>query len=281
VIVLDNGFFGRRLQEVVVAHHIEADVVSSPWGKGLDFQGLRKALRTPAKAVLMVHNETSTGVTNPLEEVIEAAHEKDAFVIVDAVSSFGGLPLPFEELDVDGAFSASQKCLSAPAGIAPIAIAPSLWESADAEASEGWYFNLHTWDRYEREWGDWHPSPTTISTNLFFAVRKALELVKAEGLDRRFARHAAMARLLRNGLYDLGFRPVASELLVSNTVTCAAPPQGVDADKVINRLRQEHDIYVSGGLGPMRGKILRIGTMGTQADASVIETFLDALPACL
>src|SRR3990172_233150 len=86
-----------------------------PWSKGLDFQALRKALREPAKAVVFVHNETSTGVTNPLEEVAEIAHEKDAFVLVDAVSSLGGLALPFEDLGLDGAFSASQKCLAAPA----------------------------------------------------------------------------------------------------------------------------------------------------------------------
>lgn len=279
VVVLDNGFFGDRLREVVSSHRIHVDVVASPWGKGLDFQALRKALRQPAKAVVFVHNETSTGVTNPLEEVAEIAHEKDAFVLVDAVSSLGGLALPFEDLGLDGAFSASQKCLAAPAGIAPIAVAPSLWESSDPKDAEGWYFNLHTWDRYEREWGEWHPSPTTISTNLFYAVRKALQLVKAERLDSRIARHAAMARLLRDGLADLGYRPLASELLLSNTVTCVTPPRGTDADKIIARLREEHNVYVSGGLGPLHGKILRVGTMGTQADPAVIDAFLDVLRA--
>jgi len=281
VVVLDNGFFGARLREVVRSHHIEVDLVSSPWGQGLDLQGLRTALRKPAKAVVVVHNETSTGVTNPLEESAELAHEKDALVLVDAVSSLGGLSLPFDDLGLDGAFSASQKCLAAPAGIAPIAVAPSLWESSDPNEAEGWYFNLHTWDRYEHDWGDWHPSPTTISSNLFHAVRRSLQLVKAEGLDERIARHAAMARLLRGGLAETGFRPIAPDLLLSNTVTCVAPPDGVNAEAVIARLREEHNVYVAGGLGPLHGKILRIGTMGTQADPEVIGEFLGALRACL
>ena len=276
-VILENGFFGDRLREVVAAHRLKADVVRSPWGKGHNLSGLRNALKRPAKAVLVVHNETSTGVTNPLEPIIEEAHAKDAFVLVDAVSSLGGIPLPFQALGLDAAFSASQKCLASPAGIAPVAVAPSLWDSVKPDRVEGWYFNLLTWERYEREWGGWHPSPTTISSNLFYAVRKALQLVKEEGLEKRFARHAAMARRLRAGLEKLGFRSLAPDPLASNTVTCARPPRGSDAGTIIGRLREEHNIYVSGGLGPLEGKILRIGTMGTQADPEVIDDFLDVL----
>jgi len=279
VVVLDNGFFGDRLREVVSSHRIHVDVVASPWGKGLDFQALRKALRQPAKAVVFVHNETSTGVTNPLEEVAEIAHEKDAFVLVDAVSSLGGLALPFEDLGLDGAFSASQKCLAAPAGIAPIAVARSLWESSDPKDAEGWYFNLHTWDRYEREWGDWHPSPTTISSNLFYAVHRALLLVKEEGLEARFARHARAAKRLRSGLAALGFTPVAPPELISNTVTCVAPPADMDSNALVRSLRVKHNIYISGGLGPLRGKTVRIGTMGTQAEPEIVDALLDAMRA--
>jgi alanine-glyoxylate transaminase/serine-glyoxylate transaminase/serine-pyruvate transaminase len=280
-VVVDNGFFGDRMREVLEAHHARVDVVRSPWGHGPDIAGVRKALREPARVVVIVHNETSTGVTNPLAEVVEAAHEKDAFVFADAVSSLAGLPLPFAELGLDAAFSASQKCLAAPAGIAPVAVAPALWEAADPDDADGWYFNLFTWDRYEREWGDWHPSPTTISSNLFLAVRRALQLVKEEGLEARIARHAKIAKRLRAGLAVLGFRPVAAEPLLSNTVTCASPPREVDPGKFIARLRDEHDVYISGGLGSLRGKTIRVGSMGTQAEPEVVDAFLSAAKACL
>ena len=281
VVVVDNGFFGDRTREVLAAHRLQVDVVRSEWGGGPDLEGLRAALRQPARAVAVVHNETSTGVTNPLREVVEAAHARGAFVLVDAVSSFAGLPLSFERLGVDGAFSASQKCLAAPAGIAPVCIADSLWESVDPEGVEGWYFNLFTWDRYARDWGKWHPTPTTVSTNLFYAFLRALELVKEEGLQDRVARHARVAARMRGGLAELDFRTLAPPELVSNTVACVRLPSGADAATVQQRLRDEHGIYVSGGLGPLHGKVLRIGTMGTQAEPEVADAFLKALRASL
>jgi len=242
---------------------------------------LREALKTPTKAVAVVHNETSTGITNPLEPIVEAAHAVDAAVIVDAVSSLGGLPLPFAKLGIEAAFSASQKCIAAPAGIAPVAVARSLWESTDPKTVEGWYLNLYTWDRYEREWGDWHPTPTTISSNLFYAFHRALLLLKEEGLEARIARHAKVAARLRDGLGQLGFSPLGSANLLSNTVTCFAPPASVDANRLVRRLRDEHNIYISGGLGPLRGKTIRIGTMGTQADPEIIDWLLKAIRASL
>lgn len=281
VVVVSNGFFGERIREVLLTHRVKADIVSSAWGAGPDLDGLRAALRQPAKAVAVVHNETSTGVTNPLEEIVEAAHAVDAFVLVDAVSSLGGLRLPTAELGIDAAFSASQKCLAAPAGIAPVVVAPSLWEATDPKGVDGWYLNLYTWGRYEKDWGEWHPSPTTISSNLFYAFHRALRLVKEEGLEARFARHAKMAARLRDGLKALGFASLAPPGLLSNTVTCVTSPSGVEANALVKRLRLEHNIYISGGLGPLRGKTIRIGTMGTQAEPGPIEALLDALRTIL
>ncbi len=281
VVVVDNGFFGDRMREVLLSHHVDVDVVRSPWGEGPDLPGIRDALRRPARALVVVHNETSTGVTNPLQEIVEAAHAKDAFVLVDAVSSLAGLPLPFEARGIDAAFSASQKCLAAPAGISPVAVAPSLWESTDSDGVDGWYFNLFTWDKYEREWGDWHPTPTTISSNLFYAVHRALQLVKEEGLETRIARHSKVAARMREGLRSLGFRTIGPEELLSNTVACVAPPQGIESNLLVRRLREEHNIYISGGLGPLRGSTVRIGTMGTQAEPGMVDACLEALRAVL
>jgi len=276
-IVLDNGFFGGRMAEVLRTHHVHVDVVRAEWGAGFDASAVRVALREPARVLAVVHNETSTGVTNPLEALIEMAHERDVFVLVDAVSSLAGLPLPSESWGVDAAFSASQKCLAAPAGFSPVVVARSLWESCDPRGVEGWLLNLFTWDKYEREWGEWHPTPTTVSSNLFYAFHRALRLVKEEGLEARIERHARMAARLRGGLSELGFRDVAAEGQSSNTVVCVAPPPGVEANDLVRRLREEHRIYISGGLGPLRGRAIRIGAMGTQAEPDVVDTFLEAM----
>ncbi len=279
VIVLDNGFFGERVAEVLRTHGLRVDVVASEWGQALDLGKLKKALAKPAKAVALIHNETSTGVTNPLEEIVETAHGKDAFVLVDAVSSMGGIPMRAERLGIDAAFSASQKCLAAPAGISPILVAPSLWESSDPKAAQGWYLNLRTWEHYRKDWGDWHPTPTTISSNLFYALRVALALVKEEGLAPRFDRHARAASRLRAGLTDLGFQPIAADELLSNTVTCRRPPARAEAAGLVKGLKDKHNIFISGGLGPLRGKTIRIGTMGAQAEPAVVDRLLGAMKA--
>lgn len=281
VVVLSNGFFGERINDVLRTHRVRTHVVESPWGSGPDLPALREALKEPTRAVAFVHNETSTGVTNTLEPLVEAAHRAGAFVLVDAVSSLGGLPLPFDKLGIDAAFGASQKCISGPAGLSPVAVSQSLWEATDPDSVEGWYLNLYTWDRYEREWGEWHPTPTTISSNLFYAFHRALALVREEGLDVRFARHARVAAQLRAALSDLGFRPLGPTDLLSNTVACFMPPAGTDVNGLVRRLREEHKIYVSGGLGPLRGKTIRIGTMGTQADPEMVGWLVKALRAIL
>lgn len=281
VVVVSNGFFGERTHEVLLSHRVKSELVTSPWGEAPDLGALRHALKTPTKAVAVVHNETSTGITNLLDPIVEAAHAADAFTIVDAVSSLGGLPMRFAKLGIDAGFTASQKCISAPAGIAPVAASRALWEATDPKTVEGWYLNLFTWDRYEREWGDWHPTPTTISSNLFYAFHRALVLLREEGLERRIARHTKVAAGLRADLIELGFKPVGPASILSNTVACFTPPAGVDANVLVRRLREEHGIFISGGLGPLRGKTIRIGTMGTQSDPEIMAWLVKALRACL
>src|SRR5438309_1958046 len=158
-------------------------------------------------------------------------------------------------------------------------VSGSIRDTTDTKSVEGWYLNLSTWDRYEREWGDWHPTPTTISSNLFYAFPRALKLLREEGLEARFARHAKVAARLRAGLAELGFKPVGPPAILSNTVGCFTPPPGVDPARLVRRLKDEHDIYISGGLGPLRGKTIRVGTMGTQADPESIDWLLKAVRA--
>ena len=278
-VVVDNGFFGERHVEVLKAHHLKVADVRSPWGGGPDMRKVKAALKRGARVLALVHNETSTGLTNPLEELAEMAHEHDAIVMVDAVSSLAGMPLSFDAWGIDAAFTASQKGVGGPAGFAPVCVAPALFESVKPKQVEGWYANLFTWRHYRESWGKWHPQPTTISSNVFYAFRRALQLVREEGLEARIRRHREYAAAFRAGGAALGFRPIAPPEFVSNTVACIAPPAGVAADKIQDRLRDDHGIYISGGLGPLHGKVLRIGTMATQATREVLERLLPAMAA--
>jgi len=276
-VVVNNGFFGERHVDVLRAHHLKVTEVRSEWGKGPDLRKVRAALKRGARVLAVVHNETSTGLTNPLRELAELAHENDAFVMADAVSSLAGIPLPFGEWGIEAAFTASQKGLGAPAGFAPVCVAPSLFESVKAKDVDGWYANLFTWRHYLESWGKWHPQPTTVSSNVYYAFQRALQLVRKEGLEARIRRHGEYAAAFRTGAATLGFRPLAPPELVSNTVACLVPPAGVPAEKIQDRLRDDHGIFISGGLGPLHGKVLRIGTMATQATRGVLERLLPAM----
>ncbi len=277
VAAIDNGFFGARCIDVLRSHHVAVESIPAKWGEPPDLDRVERVVKKRVKCVAVVHNETSTGMTNPLHEIAKVATEQGAWVIGDAVSSLGGIPLPCDEWGVETCFTASQKCLSAPPGIAPVAVSKRLLDEADPSTVEGWYLNLFTWEKIKDEWGDWHPQPTTISSNVFFAFHRALQLLHEEGLDARIRRHTTIARAYREGLAGLGFTFFANEAYASNTVSSARPPKGIDAMDLVKRLKADHAISIAGTLGPMRGQGIRIGHLGTQASPEHLEVLLTAL----
>ncbi len=277
VAVVDNGFFGARCVDVLKAHHLDIEVVRADWGEPPELDEVERVVRRGAKCLAVIHNETSTGMTNPMKELAKVATEHGAWVLVDAVSSLGGIPLPCDTWHVDAAFGASQKCLAAPPGIAPIAVSKRLLDEVDPATVDGWYANLFTWNKIRTEWGDWHPQPTTISSNIMYAFHRALQLVFEEGLEARIRRHEGIARAYHEGLAGLGYTFFCKPEYASNTVSSAKPPKGLDAHDLQARLKKEHNIFVAGTLGPMRGQGLRIGHLGTQASKAYVEPMLTAL----
>lgn len=141
----------------------------------------------------------------------------------------------------------------------------------------GWYLNLFTWNRIREMWGEWHPQPTTISSNVFYAFHRALELLHEEGLDARFRRHEIVGRAYREGLRGLGFTLFTKDAYASNTVSSAKPPARLAAPDLIARLKADHNMIVAGTLGPLRGHGIRIGHLGTQATVEYLEAALTAL----
>lgn len=275
-LVIDNGFFGRRLREVLDAHGIEAFSIHSRWGTPPDMRRVEEVLSSRyVRALFAVHSETSTGMVNPMRELGSLAHEYGSLFVVDAVSSLGGMDIPCDDWKIDACFAGSQKCLGAPPGIAPVALRSSILEGVDAGLVRSWYLNLLTWEKFKEDWGEWHPQPTTVSTNVFLAFRAALEAVFEEGLEARFERHRSVGRGYREALRAMDFHTVALEEDCSETVTCVRPPSEVDAETLQRRLQEDYGILVAGGIGELKGEVLRIGHMGPSANfedfVSVVE----------
>lgn len=281
-LVIDNGFFGRRLREVLDAHGIEAFSIHARWGSPPDMRRVEEVLSSRyVRALFAVHSETSTGMVNPLRELGTLAHEYGSLFVVDAVSSLGGLDLPCDDWRIDACFGASQKCLGAPPGIAPLAVRSSILEGVDPSDVKSWYYSLLTWRKYRKNWGEWHPQPTTISTNVFLAFKAALEAIFEEGLERRVDRHRTVGRAYREALRALGFRTVAREEDCSDTVSCIRPSPGADPSELQRRLREEYGILVAGGIGELKGEVLRIGHMGPTASAQDLMAVVEALGTIL
>ncbi|MEA3313280.1 MAG: aminotransferase class V-fold PLP-dependent enzyme, partial [Caldisericota bacterium] len=223
--------------------------------------------------------ETSTGMLNPLEGLSKICKEKGILFVVDAVSTLGGVELAIDALNIDFCVSASQKALGSIPGLATISISDNGWKSmAKEEDIPGWYLNLKTWARYEKEWGDWHPFPITLPVHLFFALNKALDIILEEGLEKRWLRHKNVATMLHEGLAKLGISPfVKDKELYLPTVTSAILPGTLTSEELQNYLRNNYRILIAGGVGPLRNKVFRVGHMAYSAQEPLINRVLSGI----
>jgi alanine-glyoxylate transaminase/serine-glyoxylate transaminase/serine-pyruvate transaminase len=263
-----NGYFGDRLASTLARHGADVVRLEGEWGRAVDPDAVDAALdrmAAPVDLVAVVHAETSTGVLNPVARVAEIARARDALVVVDAVTSLGAMPVDVAGWGVDACFSCSQKGLGAPSGLAPVTFGPRAL--ARRVPSPSFYFDLGLLDDYWCRRKYHH----TISAPLIYALWTALSEVEAEGLPARWARHhrvhealvAALARL------DLTLLPPPGERLWS--LNAVRVPAGMDEGTVRRRLLDEHGIEIGGGLGPLAGRLWRIGLMGTGATDDHVE----------
>ena len=283
-LILSNGFFGERLAAIARAYTPNVQVISGELDRPIPPERLEEALRAPRaeiKMVAAVHCETSTGVLNPIRDYGKLCRRYGTTLVVDAISSLGGVELKFDEWGLGICVSATQKGLEASPGLAPLAISKAAWEGVARGSSPGWYLNLRTWREFAERWSGWHPYPVTLPVSLVFALRKSLERVLAEGLEERFARHAQVAALLRQGLENLGFELFVPEEYHSNTVTTALANSIITAEELIRFLKEERGILIGGGIDELRGKVFRIGHMGPQATPEMILPLLFGIEEAL
>ena len=282
MVVCRNGFFGHRLAEIAERCGAETYVVDSPWGKPVDVQALEDELKKhpEVKAVGLIHAETSTGVLTPLQEITELAHRYGALVIVDAVTSLGGHELQMDGWDLDVCYSATQKCLGAPPGLAPISLGPRAMEVINTRTTkvQSFYFNLKDLESY---WSETRAYHHTSPISMTYALREALRMTIEEGVENRIRRHARVASVLRAGLEALGMELLAEPDYRLNPLTSVLVPAGLDETKVRRRLLDEYNIEIGGGLGDLKGKIWRIGVMGESCRETNVFALLSALEVVL
>ncbi len=279
VLVCVNGVFGNRMSDIVERIGGQLHRIDRPWGEVFEPEEIEAALdRFPdTRIVAIVHAETSTGACQPLVEIGRLCRERDCLLIVDAVTSLAGIELKIDEWLIDACYSATQKCLSCPPGLAPLTFGPRAIEKLGRRRSKviSWYLDLAMIQQYwtERQRTYHHTAP--ISMN--YALHEALAVVLEEGLECRYARHRLHSRALMAGLHELGFEPAAQQghrLPVLNAVWV---PDGLDEAQVRRRILDEHSIEIGGGLGEFAGKVWRVGLMGESARRENVHTLLKAL----
>jgi len=282
VVVGVNGVFGTRLAEVATRAGATVTRVEAPWGRVVRAEQVEAALRNcrQPKLVALIHAETSTGAWQPLEDAARLAHDHGALFLADCVTSLGGAPVEIDAWDVDVAYSGTQKCLSCPPGLSPITFGPRAVETLRRRKTpvQSWYLDLTLLERY---WGEERVYHHTAPISMNYALREALRLVAEEGLAARFARHRANHEALAAGLASLGLGFASEEghrLPMLNAVTV---PDGVDEARVRRRLLDAHGIEIGGGLGPMKGRVWRIGLMGESSRRAHVLLLLSALEDAL
>ncbi len=279
--LLTNGFFGDRLGEMAKRQGGEVVRLAKGWGEPFDPQEAREFIRRERpQVVAMVQAETSTGMYNQAKPVCEAAHEVDAVVITDCVTSLGGMPVLVDENGIDIAYSCTQKGLGCPPGLSPMTVSPRALERLKARKTpvQSWYLDLQLLDGFYTG----HKYHHTASATLFYALREGLAMVQEEGREARWERHRMNHQAFVSGLEAMGMtmhvENPADRLWTLNTPRV---PAGVDDAKVRAWLLEKRGIEIAGGFGPLAGKVFRIGLMGYGATAGNVDFLLDALRSAL
>ena len=280
VIAATAGAFGDRFVDMAEAFGADVKRMDFEWGGPMNPDDIRKALKAEPniKAVLVTHNETSTGVTHPVEEIAKIVKgEFDKLLLVDAVSSLGCIPLPVDAWDCDMVGTASQKGFMIPPGLSFISVSERAWEAQQTAKMPRFYFDLAMAKQYLEQ----GQTPFTPNLSAMYGLSKALDILLKEGMENVFGRHATIAQFTRDNMRDIGLELLVSdEKYASNTVTAVKIPEGVDSKALVGKMRTEHNVVLAGGQGWMSNDIFRVGHLGSVEKSDITEV-VDALKIVL
>ncbi|GAK55140.1 aminotransferase, class V [Candidatus Vecturithrix granuli] len=278
VLILSNGVFGTRMQDVASRLGAKVDALEFTWGAPVIVEDVKKKLAGNAyKIVAVVHAETSTGVCNPVPEIGKLLQGSDTLFLVDTVTSLGGINIEMDAWGIDALYSGSQKCLSCPPGLSPVSFSDRAVAALQQRKSKvpNWYLDLSMiikyWEGRKRVYH--HTAPI----NMLYALYQALFLILEEGLEHVYQRHLENHRALVAGLEALGLKMVVEPQYRLPMLNSVYVPDGVDEAAVRTALLEKYKIEIGAGLGPLSGKIWRIGLMGHTARPENVTRLLDAL----
>jgi alanine-glyoxylate transaminase/serine-glyoxylate transaminase/serine-pyruvate transaminase len=277
VLIGVNGVFGTRMVDVAQRCGAKVETVESEWGTALDPQHFKTRLaQKKYKLVALVHAETSTGVLQPLDDIARLVRESGALLLVDTVTSLGGAPVRVDELGIDACYSGTQKCLGCPPGLSPVTFSDRAVETMCNRKGkvQSWYLDLAMIEKY---WGSERIYHHTAPISMNYALHEALRMVLEEGLDQAWQRHRRVHEVFIREMRKLELEPAVAERIRAPMINAIKVPEGVDDPRVRQRLYDEFNIEIGAGLGPLKGKIWRVGLMGYGAREENVEILAKAL----
>ena len=277
------GYFGDVMAQQAARYGADVIRIDAEWGQPIDPADVKAALsKGGVKLVGIVHVETSTGVLQPLDEIAQMTHEHGAMLLVDAVTSLGSIPVEVKRLGIDAVFSATQKCVGAPPGLAPISLNDKAVEIIQRRTKpiQAWYLDLQLLAKYWQE-GSKRNYHHTAPIAMVYALREALRMLLLEGLEERWARHALNGKAMEAGLEAMGLNLLVEKAWRQPMVLTPTVPEGIDAEKVRQRLLNEYNIEVGAGFSDLNGKIWRVGLMGYGSQKNNVVLGLAALEGVL
>jgi alanine-glyoxylate transaminase/serine-glyoxylate transaminase/serine-pyruvate transaminase len=281
ILVCVHGYFGDRLRQMVERQGAQIMLIEEEWGKPTDPQKVEAALKADTyKVIALVHAETSTGVLQPMDDIVKLAAHYGVMILLDTVTSLGGIEIKMDEWGLDAAYSCSQKCIGCPPGLAPVSFSDRAVEAVKnrKQPVSSWYLDITLLEKY---WGSDRVYHHTSSSTLNYALLEALRLIDEEGLQNRFDRHLENHRALVAGIEAMGLEMYVRPEYRLPTLNAVKIPEGVDDVKVRSYLLETFNLEIGGGLGALKGKVWRVGLMGYSSSAENVLFFLSAISRAL
>jgi aspartate aminotransferase-like enzyme len=263
VLCIENGFFGEKWQEIVPSHGGVAERLTFEWGKAVDLKLVKERLEKGGfKAVCVEHVDTSTGIANPIEKIGELVKTTDAIYVVDSVCGIGGMPLKMDEWGIDFCLTGSQKAVGAPPGLSMFCINEKAWKTIETRKTPiaDYYTNMKRWRPIMDDPKKYFATP---ATGMVLGMLEALKIIHEEGLDARWKRHAIFSKAFQAGLHAIGFDSFPDQNSLAHTLSVPKIPLGINDTEMRNIMMKKYNVIVAGGLGPIAGKTIRIGHMGS------------------
>jgi len=276
ILIAINGYFGQRLVEMAERCGAVVKTISRAWGTAFTHEEIENAIKQFSPQVFaIVHAETSTGVCQPLAGVGEICRNNNCLLLVDTVTSLGGVPLFVDAWGIDACYSGTQKCLGVPPGLSPLTFSERAMKKITSRKTKthSWYMDITLINSYWSTRAYHHTAPISMNWGLY----ESLRMISQEGLENRWKRHRDNAEHLWKGLTDMGLELLVDHSVRLPSLTTVKVPNNVDPVKVISYLRTKHLIEISGGLGELKGKVWRIGLMGSNSQKKNVDLFLNAL----